>query len=147
MEVIRLLEELEDMVEVSNTIPLTGKVMVDKDEVKAIIEQIKLEIPGEVSEAKDIKVKASAIIEDANLQAKQIVQAAHVEAKKLVDEDEVVQEAQAQARAMMERAQEESDEIRRSAALYVDDLLEQTQIQFSDMIKTLNENRKELQEQ
>lgn len=144
MDVIRLIEDLEDMLEVSNTIPLTGKVMVDKEEVMHILDQLKNQIPKDVSNAQNIVAKENEILEDANMQAKQIVQAAHMEAQKLVDEDELVILAQEKAKEMMDRAEEESTQIRKSSREYVDGLLEETQVQLSDLIKTINANRQEL---
>ncbi|MCD1147099.1 ATPase [Peptoniphilus sp. KCTC 25270] len=144
MDVIRLIEDLEDMLEVSNTIPLTGKVMVDKEEVMHILDQLKNQIPQDVSNAQNIVAKENEILEDANMQAKQIVQAAHMEAQKLVDEDELVILAQEKAKEMMDRAEEESTQIRKSSREYVDGLLEETQVQLSDLIKTINANRQEL---
>lgn len=144
MDVLRLVEDLEDILEVSNTIPLTGKVMVDRDEITQILEQLKRQIPQDIAEAQSIVGKESEILEDANNQAKQIVQAAHIEAKKLVDEDELVITAQERAREIMEMAEEESNQIRLSAREYVDSMLEKTQIDLSELIKTLNENREEL---
>ncbi|MDQ0507795.1 Uncharacterised protein [Aedoeadaptatus ivorii] len=146
MDVIRLIEDLRDLLEVSSTIPLTGKTMVDKDEINHILDQIQSQIPQDISEAKNIKERKDEIFEEANLHAKQIVQAAHVEAQKLVDEDEITVTAQNQAREIMRRAEEESEQMRISAKRYVDGLLEQTQVQLSDMIKLINENRKELGE-
>lgn len=144
MDVLRLVEDLEDMLEVSNTIPLTGKVMVDKEEVLNILEQLKKQIPQDIADAQSIVSKESDILNDANSQAKQIVQAAHMEAQRLVDEDDLVQLAQEKAREIMEKAEEESNQIRLSSREYVDGLLEETQVHLSELIKTLNSNRQEL---
>ena len=144
MEVMRYIEDLKDLLEVSSTIPLTGKVMVDKDEVNELLNQIESQFPQDLAEAQSIRDRKDEIFEEANMQAKQIVQAAHVEAQKLVNEDEITLAAQEQAREIMNRAELESDQIRLSARDYVDNMLENTQVHLSDMIKTINENRKEL---
>ncbi|MFR9296364.1 MAG: ATPase [Aedoeadaptatus pacaensis] len=144
MEVMRYIEDLKDLLEVSSTIPLTGKVMVDKDEVNELLNQIESQFPQDLAEAQSIRDRKDEIFEEANMQAKQIVQAAHVEAQKLVNEDEITLAAQEQAREIMNRAEIESDQIRLSARDYVDNMLENTQVHLSDMIKTINENRKEL---
>lgn len=144
MDVLRLVEDLEDMLEISNTIPLTGKVMLDKEETEHILEQIRHQIPEDIAEAESIKSQAETIIEDANDEAKQLVQAAQLEAQRLIDEDEIVVEANNRATEIMERAEEESTHIKISAREYVDDLLENTQVQLSELIKILNKNREEL---
>lgn len=144
MEVMRYIEDLKDLLEVSSTIPLTGKVMVDKEEVNELLNQIESQFPQDLAEAQSIRDRKDEIVNEANMQAKQIIQAAHVEAQKLVNEDEITLAAQEQAREIMNRAELESDQIRLSARDYVDSMLENTQDHLSDMIKTINENRKEL---
>ena len=49
MNLIDLVEELEDLVETSSQIPLTNKVMVDREEFLEIVNEVKMHIPGEVS--------------------------------------------------------------------------------------------------
>ena len=144
MEVMRYIEDLKDLLEVSSTIPLTGKTMVDKEEVTELLNQIESQFPKDMAEAQSIRDRKDEIFNDANMQAKQIIQAAHVEAKKLIDEDEITLAAQEQAREIMIRAETESEQIRHSAREYVDGLLENTQVQPSEPTKTINENRKEL---
>lgn len=144
MEVMRYIEDLKDLLEVSSTIPLTGKTMVDKEEVTELLNQIESQFPKDMAEAQSIRDRKDEIFNDANMQAKQIIQAAHVEAKKLIDENEITLAAQEQAREIMIRAETESEQIRHSAREYVDGLLENTQVQLSELIKTINENRKEL---
>ena len=144
MEVMRYIEDLKDLLEVSSTIPLTGKVMVDKEEVNELLNQIESQFPQDLAEAQSIRDRKDEIVNEANMQAKQIIQAAHVEAQKLVSEDEITLAAQEQAREIMNRAELESDQIRLSARDYVDNMLENTQVHLSEMIKTINENRKEL---
>lgn len=144
MEVMRYIEDLKDLLEVSSTIPLTGKTMVDKEEMIELLDQIEAQLPKDMAEAQSIHERKDEIFDDANMQAKQIIQAAHVEAQKLIDENEITVAAQEQAREIMNRAETESEQIRDSARDYVDELLENTQVQFSNMIKMINENRKEL---
>ncbi|MDY3119294.1 MAG: ATPase [Peptoniphilus sp.] len=144
MEVMRYIEDLKDLLEVSSTIPLTGKVMVDKEEVNGLLNQIESQFPQDLAEAQSIRDRKDDIFNEANMQAKQIVQAAHVEAQKLIDEDEITRAAQEHAREIMNRAEMEADQIRTSARDYVDSMLENTQVHLSDMIRTINENRKEL---
>ena len=55
MDILRLVDDLEDIVETSNTIPLTGKVMVEKEEILSIIEQLRHELPLEITEATQIR--------------------------------------------------------------------------------------------
>ena len=55
MEIDRLLDELEDVLEISWQVPLSGgKAFVDTKEVKRILEDVRLILPVEVVQAKKI---------------------------------------------------------------------------------------------
>lgn len=144
MDVLKYVDDLEDIVETSSTIPLTGKIMVEKEEILDILENLRRDLPLELTEATQIRKDKDLIIKDAHKEAEKIIQGAKAQADQLVAEDELVRKANAQAQELMDTANEESNQIRTGARDYADKLLEQTQVQLSDVIKLLNENRQEL---
>ncbi|EGS29693.1 MAG: ATPase [Peptoniphilus sp. oral taxon 375] len=144
MDVLKYVDDLEDIVETSSTIPLTGKIMVEKEEILDILENLRRDLPLELTEATQIRKDKDLIIKDAHKEAEKIIQGAKAQADQLVAEDELVRKANARAQELMDTANEESNQIRTGARDYADKLLEQTQVQLSDVIKLLNENRQEL---
>ena len=70
--------------------------------------------------------------------------AARAHAEEMIREDELVLKANERAEEILSSAQRESTQIREGARDYADELLERTQVNLSDMIKTINENRQEL---
>ena len=44
MKVLELLEEIEDIVDTSSGFPLTGKIMVDSQELLELVREIRLEL-------------------------------------------------------------------------------------------------------
>ena len=52
MTVLELLEEIEDIVDTAPGLPLTGKIMVDANEVLEIVREIRLSLPDDVQQAK-----------------------------------------------------------------------------------------------
>ena len=144
MDVLKYVDDLEDIVETSSTIPLTGKIMVEKEEILDILENLRRDLPLELTEATQIRKDEDLIIKDAHKEAEKIIQGAKAQADQLVAEDELVRKANARAQELMDTANEESNQIRTGARDYADKLLEQTQVQLSDVIKLLNENRQEL---
>ncbi len=48
MNTIKLLEYLEEIIETSAKVPMTGKVMISKKEVLDILDKIANSLPGEV---------------------------------------------------------------------------------------------------
>lgn len=146
MDILRLVDDLEDIIETSNSVPLTGKVMVEKEEVLSILDQLRSELPREITEATQIKSDKAMIIDEAHKEAEQIKEAAKAHAEKLIDEDELVVKANERAQEIMNRANAESEQIRHGARDYADELLENTQVNLSEIIKMLNENRQELRD-
>lgn len=144
MDVLKYVDDLEDIVETSSTIPLTGKIMVEKEEVLELLENLRRDLPLELTEATQIRKDRDLIIKDAHKEAEQIIQGAKAQAEQLVAEDELVRKANERAQELMDTANSESTQIRKGARDYADELLEKTQVQLSDVIKLLNENRQEL---
>ena len=144
MDVLKYVDDLEDIVETSSTIPLTGKIMVEKEEILDLLENLRRDLPLELTEATQIRKVKDLIIKDAHKEAEKIIQGARAQADQLVAEDELVRKANARAQELMDTANNESNQIRIGARDYADKLLEQTQVQLSDVIKLLNENRQEL---
>ncbi len=144
MDILRYVDDLEDIVETSSTIPLTGKIMVEKEEILEILENLRRDLPLELTEATQIRKDKDLIIKDAHQEGEKIIQGAKAQADQLVEEDELVRKANEMAQEIMDNANEESAQIRLGARDYADELLEKTQVQLSEVIKLLNENRQEL---
>ena len=48
MDILNLLERIEDIVEEASKVPLSNKVMIDKEEVLEVINDIRLKLPDEI---------------------------------------------------------------------------------------------------
>lgn len=48
MKVLELLEEIEEIVDTASGFPLTGKIMIDADELLEIVKEIRTELPEEI---------------------------------------------------------------------------------------------------
>ena len=53
MKVLELLDEIEDIVENSSRFPMTGKILVDAEELLEIVREIRIELPDEIQQAQD----------------------------------------------------------------------------------------------
>lgn len=144
MTLTNLVDELEDLVETASQIPLTGKVMVDRQEFMEILNDIKAQMPGEISQAQKIYQDKDNIINGAHDEADKILSAARSHAEKVIDENELVIQAKDKAEQILTQANKESNEIRERVRDYADSLLENTQSNLAEIIRKLNENRQEL---
>jgi cell division septum initiation protein DivIVA len=129
LEVLNLLEELEDIIENSSSIPLSGKVLINKEEVLELIKQIRIKLPDEFKRAEWIKQERQRILLEAQQEAEMIIK----EAEQKKTAAEIISTAQANAR-----------EIRLGSREYADELLAKIELQVSEILETIKRNREEL---
>ena len=104
MEIFTLLENLEEILESSSKVPFSTKVMVDADELREIIEEIRLKLPDELKQAKWEKEERQRIISDAEFEAQKALKDAEAKIINLVDEHEITKKALAQKEEIIENA-------------------------------------------
>lgn len=69
MDVLLLLDALENIVEKAGGIPLSGKIVVNKDELIDIIKDIRIKLPDEIKQAQWIREERQKILSDAKKEA------------------------------------------------------------------------------
>lgn len=144
MEVLKLLDEIEDIIESSSSIPFAGKVVVDKEEILDIIKEIRIKLPDEIKQAEWIKEERQRILVEAQNEADTIVEEAKVHIEEMIDKEEITKQARERAEEIIEKAQSNAKEIRIGAREYADELLKNVQDILQSMVGTLDENRNEL---
>lgn len=137
MKIDDLLNRLDDMVDKAWSLPLSGgRCVLDAEKVREIIDDLRLNLPKEVPQAKAIVADRLEIIKDAKAEAADIVKHADEKARVLISENEIVRKAQAKANSLLEEAQKKSKEMKKGAADFSDSLLRQTE---EDILAALSE--------
>ncbi|MFV9567402.1 ATPase [Thermoanaerobacter mathranii] len=144
LEVLNLLEELEDIIENSSSIPLSGKVLINKEEVLELIKQIRIKFPDEFKRAEWIKQERQRILLEAQQEAEMIIKEAEQKIKEMVSESEIVKKAEKTAAEIISTAQANAREIRLGSREYADELLAKIELQVSGILETIKRNREEL---
>lgn len=144
MDLLNLIDEVEDIVEAGTSVPLIGKVMVDRDEILDIVKEIRIKLPDEIKQAAWIKEERQRIIDEAQKTSTAMISEAEVRLEELIDREEVIKQANLRADEILKRAEYSSEEIRNGALEYADGLLYEAQENFKELIQLLNDNRKEL---
>ena len=148
-------------------------IIVDKDELDALLEELRARTPEEIKHYQRIINNKEAILEDARRRAEEMINEATVHTNELVNEHEIMQQAYAQANEIVRLATQQGQDIldkaiseanayRTSAAQYMDDMLAQLEqstvsarnnltsifsgfhSEMSDYIDTVRQNRSEL---
>ena len=138
-EIEELLDELDDLVDTASSLPLSKKKLINEDEIVKIIGEIRNNLPAEFAQAKQIVKDARDIKMLAGRERDEIIAKAESDAQALVEKEEIVKRAKALANDIVTKAQNESKEITRATAAYLDRLLAQTD---DAVCQSLNDLRK-----
>ena len=138
-EVMELIDELYSMVSEAWGVPLgNDKCIVERDKVLNMIEDIKAQLPVELSEAKRLVSARDEFIGNAKKEAESIRRTAEEKARALVDQQEIVRIARTRSSELMANAENKSRELRHDASDYVDDILRRSE---ESLAAALNEVR------
>ena len=118
--------------------------MVDAEELKEILEDIRLKLPDELKQAKWVKEERQRIIEDAEKEAEGLIKDAEQKIITLVDEHVITKQALAQKEEIIENANKVSKEISVGTRDYADAILEKVEEVLKETLDVVHNNRKEL---
>ena len=128
MNVNELLDTIEDTLEESTSMPLSGgKRLVDVEKVRDYLDDIRANLPGELRQAQQIVNDRAQIVDTANAQAQAIVKKAEERARILVSDAEIVKAAQQRAAEITAAAQSESRTLRQTVTDYCENMLRTTE--------------------
>lgn len=139
MDALELIDELEDMIDKGVSVPLTGRCLLDKEELMDIIQEIKLKLPDDLNQAKWIKNERQNIIDDAKKEAAKIVKEANDKLISMIDENEITKSAKEQANHIMEKVQSDAKTLKLESYKYTDNLLENVEKVVTDAIHELEQ--------
>ncbi|MDA8211703.1 MAG: ATPase [Clostridia bacterium] len=144
MEVLDILNDLEELVEESTKIPMTGKVLIDADELLDYVDRIRAVLPDEIKQAKWITREHQRIIADAEQEAKRLVVQTHEELTKQAEQSEIARQAQEYAEQLVGKAKTAAADIRTGASEYADDVLKSLETHLEKVALELRKGREEL---
>ncbi|QHQ62502.1 ATPase [Anaerocolumna sedimenticola] len=108
----QLIEDIYEFVESCRMQPLsTTKVIVPKDELYDLLDELRLRTPDEIKRYQKIISNRDAIIADAEEKAAAIMAEAGEKAHSLINDHEIMQQAYYQANEMVSKAAAEADKI------------------------------------
>ena len=170
----QMIDQIEDFIDSCRyqTFSKTN-IIVDKDELDALLEELRARVPDEIRHYQRIVANKEAILEDARRKADEMINEATVHTNELVNEHEIMRKAYAQANEMVRLASQQGQEIidkaeseanayRDAANRYMDEMLADIENstlsaqnnltaiftnlhnEMSDYIDTVRQNRAEL---
>lgn len=124
MIIDEILDMMDDILDEAGSVPFNGKKgIVDTEKMRNCINDLRLNLPDEIRNAKNIVKDRQEIVSDANKEADQIVRRAEERAKMIVSNDEITKGAKMQAAEILNQANAGAREIKNAANRYIDDML------------------------
>ncbi len=154
MRVLELLEEIEEIVDTAAGFPLTGKIMVDSQELLEIVREIRAELPDEIQQAQWIKNERERIIDEAKNQYEKVISDAQKQADALVENNDITTKSKLRADELMKVTENTARQLKIGTYDYLDGILYSFQgkmsqlsdLYFGDMFSTLEKAFKEINE-
>lgn len=124
MNVNEILDRMDDLMDGAPSLPLSGgKCVVNSERMRELIDELRLNLPQEIKQAKMIVSDRKAILEDAKREAESVVKVAEERARRLVDENEITKKAKERATEIMTTAQSQARELKRAANEFSENVL------------------------
>ena len=146
MTLDELLEQFDEVLD--SGIKLPGKrTMVNVEKLRAVVDDIRLNIPSEIKQARGIVADRTEIITTAKREADGIIRTAEEKAKAMVAQEEIVKMAQEKAAEIIANAQNKSKEMRRAAQDFVDDIMRRADEGLTANLGEIRKTRAALKQQ
>jgi len=145
MDVLVLIDKLDDIIHNARSVPLTDSVMIDREEMYDILDQMRSTIPEEIKQARWIVKERQEMLAEAKQEAERMLTEAQERADRLASETEVVHLAERNAQQTMEDARERERETRLGAEDYADEVLGNLEINLDKFIGAVRRGRERLQ--
>lgn len=144
MDVLKMIDELEEIVDGGSKIPMTGKVLLDSDTLLEYIDRIRTILPDELRQAKWVSKEKDRMLKEAQDEADRLLEEARIQVKRSASESEVVKQANAQAEGILNQAKSMAKEMKSGATSYADDILKQLEANLEKSLAITKKGRDEL---
>ena len=141
MDIMEIINLMEESIEKASVVPLSGKILIDKEQLLDFIQEMRLSYPDEVKEAKWVKEERQKILTEAEARADSMLKTAEAKMIQMVDESEIVRQAQEKADAMFEEATIQSTKLRTDSDQYADDVLGDVERRLEMLLKKVSDDR------
>mgnify|MGYP003305980793 CR=1 FL=1 len=155
------LENIDRILAEAKAMPFSTKLLIDEEELSRLVEDIRLNMPVEITQAKKIAQERRDILNDAEAHAEEIIDKARQRADIMIEQHQITKEAKAAADGILQQARDDaaavrseakthareitdkaekwSNDIRKNASIYVETIIRDTD---ETLTKSVNEVRK-----
>lgn len=137
-----ILEQLDDMLDAAWAMPLSGgKVVVDGDKVRDLLDSVRANLPSEIRQARAIVNDRTEIVNTAKKEAEAIIRNAEERRNQILSHEEIVVQAQERANEIHAQTQKRARDMRRTAQEYAEEVLRRTEENLTQQVNQVRQAR------
>ena len=138
MSIDEILEEMDELLDKASSVPFAAhKKVIDGERMRELINDVRLNMPHELKEAKKIEFDCQRILNEAKLNAESIIRKAEERAAQIVSREAIVTEAKKKALDMLTKAQTAAKNLQQNAAASVAKMLNDTENYYSRNLQSI----------
>ena len=142
MNIEEILDMLDELLDKSWSLPLSGgRSVVDDGKIRELLDDIRLNLPSEIKQAKAIVADRADILATAKREADAVVRRAEDRARALIAQEEIIKQAQQKAAEILSQAQTKAKELRNASQDFSDDLLRQSEETLTKLLTEVRTTR------
>lgn len=142
-----LVDRLEALVNSSRRVPLSSRIMLEEEEVLALVEQMRQAVPGEVKQARNVLQERERIITGAQSEADKIIDMARGQAAYMISSEGVLNVAKERGEQVLGDAQRDAHATRQEIEQYAVEVLGNLEQQLQMQLHQVRNGLQELQGQ
>lgn len=136
IDILHLIDRLEELVAEGRRLPLGGGLVMDRQQLLEIIDQLRLAVPQDLREATELLQDRDQVLVKAQEEAQQILASTEAECDRRLEEHELTRQGQERARQIAQEAEERAKALMRDAEAQararLDEALARTQEQMAE---------------
>lgn len=127
MDILHLIDRLEEIVADARRLPIGGGTVVSRQQLLDLVDQMRVAVPREVYEARDVIERRDEVVREAEQRAGDILSSAREELERRMDQTEVVAAAREKAKEIVAEGEQRMRDLLRSAEEQARERLDEAQ--------------------
>ncbi|HEX5503326.1 MAG TPA: hypothetical protein VFW96_11945 [Thermomicrobiales bacterium] len=144
MDIMYLVDRLEAMVNSGRRVPLSSRVMLEEEDVLALVEQMRQAVPKEIQQARRVLQEREQIIKQAQSEAEKVATMARERAEYMIDREGVLSMAKERGEQVLTDAQRDAQQTRSEIEDYAVDVLALLEQQLQHQLLQVRNGLQEL---
>ena len=138
---LELVEDLITAVDGAKSVPLSGNVMLDREEILSKLRKLRDELPEELRAARWMVRERDAFVARTNEKAKELMDEARARSAEMVSDSYIVKEAVQEANALVRNAETEGRRLRLEGEDFAESRLAEAETLLAELLQQVRDSR------